>query len=105
MCSEAPRLGESLRIVDDVLERQVAEVRTGDAFGHSHFLRMRNAGLVDPRYIVLSDRFNHQCVALPMPDGIAEPGFDDLGIMRTPIQEDLTPYMSSAFVNDHQQIL
>ena len=39
---------------------------------------------VDPRDVVLSDRFDDQRVAFPMPDGVAEPGLLDLGIVRRP---------------------
>src|SRR5215467_12394605 len=101
MGGEAPWLRESLGIVDNVLNRQVAKVRTGDALGHLHVTRMRDAGLVNPCNVILSDRFHHQRVAFPMPYGIAEPGLLHLRIMRTPVQEDLAPYVGSAFIDDH----
>src|SRR5579862_1735738 len=61
---ERPRLRKRLRIVDRVLDLQVAEVRPADALGHFHVRRMRDARLVEPGDVVLPDGLDDERVAL-----------------------------------------
>src|SRR5215469_15138385 len=104
MSGESPGFREGLGIVNDVLDGQMTQVRTGDAFDHFHIARVRDTGFINPGDVVLSDRLDDESVAFPMADGIAEPSVLDLRIMRTAIQEDFSPDMRSAFVYDDEHV-
>src|SRR6478672_4828952 len=100
---ERPRLRERLRVFDDVLDLQVAEIGARDALDYLHVGRVRDTRLVEPGDVVLSDRLHDERVALPVTDRVAEPRGDRARVVSPPVEEDLAPDVRAAFVDDDDQ--
>src|SRR5438552_13307223 len=65
---------------------------------------MWNPGLIEPGFVVLPDRIHHEGVALPVADGVAQPGIHHVRIVSTPVHENLAPDVRPAFVYDHDEL-
>src|ERR1041385_6818183 len=73
MRRERPRLREGLWVVNDVHNLEVTKVCACEALGYFHVGRVWNTRLVEPRDVVLANRFDDQRVASPVTDRVAEP--------------------------------
>src|SRR5262245_38800642 len=66
-----PGLGERARIVDGELDLERV-VHLPDALDEVHLVGVKRAGLVDLRLLREADGVDHERVAFPVPDGVAE---------------------------------
>ena len=61
-------------IVDGHIDRQVSQIGAGVALDGMQLFRVRMAQIIEPEFVVVSDRIDHQRVSFPMADGMAVPG-------------------------------
>src|SRR5579863_9534710 len=84
-----PGSGVGLGIVNRDFDVHVTEIAAAKAFDGVKRLGMRTAAVIDPALVVETARVDHEPVAIPLPDGIAEPGGTGHRDVCAAIREDL----------------
>ena len=79
MQRKRPRLGVRLRIVNGNFDVHVPEVGAAEAFDGVQGFGMRTAAVIEPALVIETPGINLEPVAVPLADGIAEPGWTDWG--------------------------
>src|SRR2546427_8285539 len=84
-----PGPGIGLGIVNSDFDVHVTEVAPPEALDGVESFGMRAAAVIDPALIVEATSVNHEPVAFPLADGVAEPGRIADRRLGTAIREDL----------------
>ena len=95
--------GKHFRIVDGHFEIHVAEVATPESFGNAKRFGLRMSGAVEPALVVETRGGDDECVSLPSPDRVPQPG--RIGILRkiATIGEHGSMRTVGRLIQDHHQ--
>src|SRR5579872_4927390 len=100
---DGERLGIHLGVVESHFDIQVSEVPAMEALDHPQRFAVRMPGRVERRFVIETRAFDDERIALPMPDGVAQPGRERILLReRAAIGIDLAMRVAG-LVEDHGQ--
>src|SRR5262249_5692141 len=100
---DGPRLCVGLRIIDRDRDLHVTEIFPSISFRDVERVRAWMALLIDPGLSVKPARFHDQCVAIVMPNRVAQPCRIRIDGQFTAIEENL-PELRECLIQDHNLI-
>src|SRR5689334_4175533 len=97
-----PGLGICFGIIERELNLEVPKIRPAKPLRHPEGVSVRMAGKIEPRLVVITSRFHHKGIAIPMSDRISHERRVSILGKNPAIREDLAIGHRVLIKNRHQ---